>query len=231
MHSLFPASGELSKTTGQPNSCSKSQEGEWWFIFKYGFPCLVPCYLLQWGSSFRRSRGKISPTKLNPSPFTCKWHKIFFVSNSSLGPDKASAGSPGLASQCLVKMPWAGSKQVVGQILAQGSGVCLNPDVSTDEHSESTPHLVASDLTGLSQVAKQRDHTKESVTAVIFPPEAEQAPNSPRGLARDKGRCCSSTASAEHFRGKAGCSVDCSFPCCQCQCLMQGLISPGDGRC
>lgn len=77
MHSLFPESGELSKASGQPNLRSQSKEGECCFIFKDCLLFLAPCYLLQWGSSFRKSRVKTSPTKLKHSAFTRKWHQIF----------------------------------------------------------------------------------------------------------------------------------------------------------
>lgn len=74
---------------------------------------------------------------------------------SSLLPDRASPGSPGLASQHLMKMSWAGGRQALGQVLAQGMGRCLNPNHLSYEHSENTPCQAASDLTGLGQVAMQ----------------------------------------------------------------------------
>lgn len=84
MHSLFPASGELSEASGQPNLCSQSGEGDCCFIFKDCLLCLVPCHLLQWGSSFRKRRGKITSTKLKDSAFTGKCHQIFLSQTISL---------------------------------------------------------------------------------------------------------------------------------------------------
>lgn len=77
MHSVFPASGGLSKASGQPDLCSQSKEGKCCFIFEDGLVCLAPCYPLQWGSSFRKSRGKTTSTKIKHSAFTHKWHQIF----------------------------------------------------------------------------------------------------------------------------------------------------------
>lgn len=109
--------GGLSKARVQPNLHSQSKEGKC-FIFEDGLVRLVPCYPLQWGSSFRKSKGKTTSTKIKHSAFTHKWHQIFLSHTITLSSCLTEPVLPLQPSTC---------GRCPGQGLAQGSGVMFKP--------------------------------------------------------------------------------------------------------